>query len=124
MYDRMMDLLDALRSGTGVTVALLLYVLTAIAWWKIFEKAGEDGWKALIPFYNIAVFVKIVDENALKALLLLIPIVGEIYAILLQFRLAKVFGKGLAFGFGLLFLNTIFTYILAFGDAHYAPGAG
>ncbi len=28
------------------------YVLTLIARWKIFEKAGLDGWKSLIPFYS------------------------------------------------------------------------
>lgn len=27
-------------------------VLTIIAFWKIFQKAGEKGWKAIIPFYN------------------------------------------------------------------------
>ncbi len=27
--------------------------------WKCFEKAGEPGWKALIPFYNWVVYYKI-----------------------------------------------------------------
>lgn len=31
------------------------YILTVIAWWKIFTKAGEKGWKALIPIYNLVV---------------------------------------------------------------------
>lgn len=38
--------------GTIVILAVGWYVLLAIAYWKIFEKAGEPGWKALIPFYN------------------------------------------------------------------------
>lgn len=36
--------------GTIVILAVGWYVLLAIAYWKIFEKAGEPGWKALIPF--------------------------------------------------------------------------
>lgn len=38
---------------------------------------------------------------------------------MLLFKLAKAFGKGTGFGFGLLFLNTIFILILGFGDAEY-----
>ena len=43
---------------------------------------------------------------------------------MLTFRLAKSFGKGIAFGFGLLFLNTIFMLILAFGGAQYVGPKG
>lgn len=34
-------------------VALAIYVLQIIGWWKIFTKAGEAGWKSLIPLYNL-----------------------------------------------------------------------
>lgn len=40
--------------------ALILYILTIIAYWKIFEKAGEKGWKILIPIYNLYIMYKIV----------------------------------------------------------------
>ena len=39
---------------------LFYYVISAIASWKIFEKAGEKGWKALIPIYNTYILYKIV----------------------------------------------------------------
>ena len=39
---------------------IIAYILQIIAWWKIFVKAGEKGWKALIPFYNVYIFYKIV----------------------------------------------------------------
>ena len=32
-------------------VKLILWILTAFCWWKIFEKAEIKGWKAFIPFY-------------------------------------------------------------------------
>lgn len=40
--------------------ALIFYILTVIASWKILTKAGEKGWKALIPIYNVYVLYKIV----------------------------------------------------------------
>lgn len=49
--------------GTLIMVcifALIFYILTVIAGWKIFEKAGEKGWKALIPIYNVYIMYKIV----------------------------------------------------------------
>ncbi|MEI3499764.1 MAG: hypothetical protein V8Q71_04725 [Bacilli bacterium] len=30
-----------------------IFVFICIVMWKIFEKAGEDGWKSLIPIYHI-----------------------------------------------------------------------
>ena len=35
----------------GMTVAFVVvfYIVTVIATWKIFKKAGEPGWKCLIP---------------------------------------------------------------------------
>lgn len=41
-------------------VGLAVYVLYVVGLWKVFKKAGEDGWKALIPFYNTYVLIKIV----------------------------------------------------------------
>ena len=45
--------------GTVLTVSLIIGVLLIIAGWKIFEKAGEKGWKILIPIYDIYIFFKI-----------------------------------------------------------------
>ena len=95
-------------------------MLLIVAEWKMFEKAGEAGWKSLIPLYNAYIFVKIVDGNGLKFLLLLVPIVNVVYYIILSFRTAKAYGKGTGFGFGLLLLPNVFTPILGFGAAEYS----
>ena len=42
----------AAASIVSVLVSIVSYVLIVIGWWKIFTKAGEAGWKSLIPFYN------------------------------------------------------------------------
>lgn len=116
------QLQEQLQSTAPATI--IVFVLSIVAMWLIFKKAGQGGWKALIPIYNVYTLCKIADGNGWKFLLFLIPIVNIIYGIMLTFRLAKSFGKGIAFGFGLLFLNTIFMLILAFGGAQYVGPKG
>lgn len=43
-----------------LAIGFVYYLLLVIAGWKIFEKAGEKGWKSLIPLYNTYIFYKIV----------------------------------------------------------------
>ena len=53
----------AMLSGTSVVssiMSLAIAVLTIVAMWKIFTKAGEAGWKAIIPSYNQYILFKIV----------------------------------------------------------------
>ena len=45
--------------GTVLTIGIILGVILIIAWWRIFEKAGEKGWKALIPIYDLYILFKI-----------------------------------------------------------------
>ena len=40
--------------ATIMIAALVWYVLTVIATWKMLTKAGEAGWKSLIPIYTIS----------------------------------------------------------------------
>ena len=42
---------------------ITFYILLVIATWKILEKAGEKGWKALIPIYNTYLLFKIVGAK-------------------------------------------------------------
>ena len=41
-------------------LSITLFILIIISTWKILEKAGEKGWKALIPIYNVYLLYKIV----------------------------------------------------------------
>lgn len=44
-------------------IAIAFYVVYVIALAKLFKKAGEDGWKAIIPFYNVFVLIQIAGLN-------------------------------------------------------------
>ncbi len=124
---------DAMATGalagffaTYAVVMLVVFVITIIAEWRIFTKAGEAGWKSLIPIYNAVVLFKIAGLSPLWVLGYLaavIPVVGTFVAlgitIYLMINLAKAFGKGTGFAVGLILLNTIFILILGFGSAEY-----
>ena len=86
---------------------------------RIFIKAGVDRWKAIIPIYNTIVLHQIVGLHPLIMLLYLVPIVNIIVYIMMCFKLAKAFGKGLLFTVGLIVLNPIFMIILSFSNAKY-----
>ncbi len=46
-----------------ITIALM--VLMIVALWKIYEKAGEHGWAAIVPFYRSYVLYKISGKKKL-----------------------------------------------------------
>lgn len=101
---------------------LAIVVLVVVSWWKIFTKAGQPGWAAIIPIYNVYVWLQIIGKPWWWLLLLLIPVVGLVIWILMLVELAKVFGKGVGFAIGMLLLGIVFFPILAFGDAQYGSG--
>jgi hypothetical protein len=115
---------NAAAAGIGVGFMLFILVVTVlmvVAGWKIFAKAGKPGWAALVPIYNMVVFLEIVGKPIWWIVLMFIPIVSMVIAILLSISLAERFGKSAGYGIGLAFLGPIFMPMLAFSDAEYSP---
>jgi hypothetical protein len=111
-------------AGLGITGLVLPFVLIislaiiiAISHWRVFTKAGEPGWAAFVPLYNVMVLARIGGEAEWFGLLMLLPVVNIFIWFALQMKLANRFARGTAFGLGLVFLPMIFYPILAFGDA-------
>ena len=104
-------------------VGLAVLVVMIASMWKVFAKAGQPGWAAFVPVYNLMVLLKITGKPSWWIVLFLIPGVNLIAAALVTIQLAKSFGKGTGFGLGMLVLGFIFYPILAFGDARYAEVA-
>ena len=141
----------SLGSFIGPIVATLLsgVILTYCIRWFIFVKAGQKGWKALIPFYSdyitykiawdgriyLATLIASIASTVLGSIFGLIhPALGMFFSIvlstvataakaiadqILNFKLARAFGKSDYFFVGLYFLNNVFTAILAFGECEY-----
>jgi|SRR6266852_5328489 len=110
-------------SGAGAGVLILWFVaifaILVIPYWVVFTKAGQAGWKSLIPIYNSYILLKIVGRPGWWLLLFLVPIVNVVILIIVTNDLSKSFGHGAGFTLGLLFLSIIFYYVLAFGSSTY-----
>jgi hypothetical protein len=106
-------------------VMCAIFIIEIAAMWKVFEKAGQPGWAAIVPIYNLVVLLQIAQKPIWWILLYFIPIVSLIVAIIVLHNISVNFGKGVGFTLGLLFLSPIFFPILAWGDAEYlGPTAG
>jgi hypothetical protein len=110
--------------GAYFFFVLIVMAIMVVSMWKVFDKAGEPGWAAIIPVYNYIVILKIAGKPWWWLLLLLIPLVNIVLAIIVYIEFAESFGKGGAFAAGLIFRGIIFFPILAFGDARYVGPGG
>ncbi len=99
---------------------LVMVVAIIASLWKVFEKAGQPGWAAIVPVYNVYILTcEIAKKEILWFILFFIPIAGLVAAVIVSIEVAKKFGKSELFGIGLAFLGFIFYPILGFGDAQY-----
>ncbi len=100
-----------------------IIILLIASMWKVFSKAGQPGWAAIIPIYNTIVLCQVAVRPIWWFLLLMICF--PIFWIIICIDIAKRFGKGGGFAVGLILLPFVFFPILGFGSAQYqgAPGA-
>ncbi len=127
-------------------IILACAIIIIVAKWKILVKAGEDGWKAIIPIYSDMMLCKISgvwfwyplvvfgvsavtggfsgsSSDELSIVVSLTSLIGTVvsiyYSVMLSFSLAKSFGKDTGFGVGLMLLRIVFYPILGFGKSEY-----
>jgi hypothetical protein len=97
--------------------ALIIFLIASM--WTIFSKAGQPGWAAIVPIYNIITLLKFVGKPWWWLFLYCIPVVNIVFLIWTYNMLSKSFGKDEGFTVGILLLGIVFIPILAFGDAKY-----
>lgn len=114
----------AAMGGMFLLVMLAIVVVLIIGFWKTFAKAGQPGWAAIIPIYNIYIMTKIAGRPGWWVLLFFVPIANFVVAIVLAIDIAKSFGQSAVFGVLLLFLLSGIGYlILGFGNYRYVGPA-
>ena len=113
------------NTGTSLT-EFIMYAASVIGMWKMFEKAGEQGWPAIIPFYNYYKLCEITMGNPwywLRLFVFVIPVIGWIAGIYFMYQMYKAtalaYGRPEGYAWGLIFLSPIFLCILGFGDTDY-----
>lgn len=130
--------------GMYLIFAFVWWILQIIANWNIFIKAGEAGWKSLIPIYGDYVSYKIAWQTSyfwlnfilgillsyvsnanlnesmfLSLIVILLKIALTVINIMYCVKLARAFGRGIGFAIGLILLQPIFLLILGFGSDQY-----
>lgn len=128
-----------------IIISLVIELLKLIGTWKMLTKAGESGWKSLIPFYNQWTLCKvagispywvleiivvsmintvlngILGSNVISGILSLIVYANTIYFwVILSISLAKSFGKDTGFGVATVFFSFITYPMMGMGSATYA----
>ena len=97
-------------------ISLAMSIFLIVCQWKLFTKAGYEGWKCLIPFYNQWCHFEMVWGSGAKMFLLLIPFVNFVIAIMDIFKTAKAYGGGGGIGALLFFFPLIGYPVLAFSS--------
>lgn len=109
--------------GGMMVFSSLIGIFMIVCMWKIFTKAGKEGWKSLIPIYNIIVLLEIVELPTWYIILYIIPFVN-IYALFKTYiELAHKFGKSTGFGVLMVFFSIVCFPILAFDSSIYQSGS-
>ena len=78
-------------------VILAISVVQIIAMWKVFKKAGKQGWEAIVPFYNTWTLLEISGYPGYYLFFVFIPCAGPIillvFEIMAAISLSKKFNK-------------------------------
>lgn len=129
----------------AVLISSIISILMLLSMCRIYQKAGEPGWKALIPVYNIytlfqfawevrcfwlliimtllcyaAVFPAVLLESIVLAVIAgILALIILVLVLKVFYRLSRAFGHGTGYMLGMLLLPVIFIPVLAFGKSDY-----
>ena len=132
----------------SVMLRMWSWFLSVLGMWKMFGKANERPWKALIPFYSDYIETKIAWSGRVYFIILTLSAgmtlasvmldrttgtaqtiwlilygvciaAGLIYNIKKCARLAKAFGKSAMYAAGLVIIPPLFRLLLGYGDERY-----
>ena len=96
-------------------IGMVVLVFCFVCMWRVFEKAGQEGWKAIVPILNIITLVQIVELPTWYVALYFIPFANLYASYKVSRELAEKFGEGDGAFWVLLFLLAPVGYgILAF----------
>jgi hypothetical protein len=113
-----------LVGGTLVLVAgVLLYVWFSLALSALFRKAGEEGWQGWVPYYNIAVLLRLGGFSPWFIFIGFVPIFGAI-ALYVMFvischRITRAFGFGAGMTVLAALVPVVWASILGFGSSRW-----
>jgi hypothetical protein len=102
-------------------ISVVAFVVSCVAAWRMFEKAGQRGWIAFIPILNLLGLLKMVGRPYWFAFLYLVPVIGVVAHVIVSVELARSFGRSALFGLvmAIPFLAPFCFASIGLGDARY-----
>ena len=80
-----------------MSIGLIIFILATIGWhvgmYGMFKKAGIEGWKAFVPFYNTWCIVEKIKLNKKWFFFQLVPIAGQFVTIWITIKWVEHFGR-------------------------------
>lgn len=113
------DISGGLFSAAFLFMYLILGVISVVSMWRIFTKAHQPGWAAVVPVYNLYILTQVAGRSGWWVVWLLIPGINIIAAIFLANDLAKSFGQGIGMAVLIILVSVIGLPTLAFGPYEY-----
>ena len=114
------------NSGGTSTISFVFEIAAIVGLWMMFTKMNEDGWKAIIPFYNQ---YKLCEKTMgdpwywVRLFVVIIPFIGWIAYFYFKYQLGKAvarsFGQADSWAWGYTFLEPVFYCITGFGQYNY-----
>lgn len=86
-------MLNELTFLSFLMIMLPVLIPALAGFYRLFEKAGEDGWKAFVPVYNILIHLKIIGRPAWWVVYFFIPMVNIFVAVGIIIELWRCFGR-------------------------------
>ena len=96
----------------------------AVGSWGLFTKAGEPGWAALVPGYNLFLLTRISGISPFWSLVFVVPAANMFLWFVICDQLSLKFGKGIGTSLGLMCLGFVFFPVLGFSSAEYEDQPG
>ena len=106
-----------------IFISLLIWLLPAFGVSKMFEKAGEKGWKAFVPFYNTYTMLQVAGRQKHWVYWQLIPVVGWFITFGIYIEFVKAYGR-FAFWEHALIVLTLGLYMNVIGTNQHARFIG
>lgn len=109
--------------GVILLLAIAWYVLWAIAYGRVFEKAGIPAWTAWVPYYNRWRLLELGGQPGWIVLLSLagLGIVVTVFEIIGQYRLQIAFRKDPLHILWAIFLSPVWGFIMGSSATTYDP---
>ncbi len=111
------DIYDIIYTNLAVIFLILSIIFIFVySSERMYMKMNKPWWAALVPFYNYFVLSEAVFNNMFLGFLIFVPIVGNIYMLILYYKLGKSFNKN---GVLTALFPLIMIPIIGFGDSLY-----